>query len=153
MKATAVIFTLLLLAGTLLPGCSKADILSGYDSVIRLAGELGLTGDKNLQGERQFGTDHYTGTYDVDYVNFTGTEHIFGGTALERKEGETVEITCRIEGSAGEARLICNYGSDGPMILLDGAGEYAETIYLTPGSNYFTVQCEDFTGSVELKIE
>lgn len=152
MRLTATIFILLLLAGTLLPGCSREDLLDGYNTAIRLAGNLGLSLDMKLEGDREFGVDHYTGTYEAEYEDFTGEEYVFGGTAIERKEGETVTVSCRIEGEKGNARLQWAYGSDDPVVLLDGEGAYEDVIYLTPGSNYFNLLLDGFTGSVELEI-
>ena len=154
MRITAAIFTLLLLAGLLLPGCSKDQILDAYGTVVSLAGNVGLDTALTLQGERTFGEDKYTGTYTARYDGFTGEECPFGGTALERREGEHVTVTCALEGD-GSARLEWNCGYDTAVVLADTAGEAScdETVYLAPGSNYFNLVCEDFTGSVTLTIK
>lgn len=154
MRITAAIFTLLLLAGLLLPGCSKDQILDAYGTVVSLAGNVGLDTSLTLQGERTFGADKYTGAYTARYEDFTGQECPFGGTALERREGEHVTVTCSLQGD-GSARLEWNCGYDTAVILADTAGEASceETIYLAPGSNYFNLVFEGFTGSVELTIE
>ncbi len=153
MKLTAIVFILLLMAGALLPGCSHQDLVDGYDTVIQLAGNLGLTASRYLQGDRDFGPDKYTGTYTADYEDYTGTEYVFGGTALTRREGETLAIRCAIEARSGKLRLDWNYGAWEPVTLLDGAGTYEDIIYLSPGSNYFALVGEGFTGSVELTME
>lgn len=46
-----------------------------------------LTKEKNLQGEKDNGDDAYTGTYTATYDEFNWKELIFGGTALERENG------------------------------------------------------------------
>ena len=93
MKLTVVVFTLLLLAGVLLPGCSKEQVLDVYSDAVELAGNVGLTNGLFLEGKREFGVDRYTGTYKVDYVNYTGEESPFGGTMLDKREQEHVEVT------------------------------------------------------------
>ena len=154
MRITAVIFIILLLAGALLPGCGKDEILAVYGDLVSAAGNLGLDSEWTLQGERTFGEDRYTGTYTAQYEDFTGQECPFGGTALERRENEHVRVTCSVQGT-GTARLEWNCGYDTAVVLADTAGEDTcdEVIYLAPGSNYFNLVCEGFTGSVELTIE
>ena len=82
-KITAFVFAVLLLAGTLLPGCSKDEMLDVYGGLVAAAGNIGLDGSLTLKGERTFGADKYTGTYSAEYEDFTGEEHPFGGTMLE----------------------------------------------------------------------
>ena len=143
MKLTVVVFTLLLLAGVLLPGCSKEQVLDVYSDAVELAGNVGLTSGLFLEGKREFGEDRYTGTYKVDYVNYTGEECPFGGTMLDKRAQEHVEVTCTVESEGGAD----------PVVLAEGAGTFTETCYLSPGSNYFNILCEDFTGSVDLTIQ
>ena len=152
MRVTLISFVLLLLAGTLLPGCSKDEMLDVYGGLVAAAGNVGLDSSFSLKGEREFGADKYTGTYTADYEGFTGEECPFGGTMLQRRENEHVTVTCAIEGKGG-AKLVWNCGADEPVTLADGAGDFTETIYLAPGSNYFNLQFDRFTGSVELTIE
>ena len=52
----------------------------------------GLSKDKDLEGQRSFGIDKYFGTYKAEYDNVTSEETIFGGTALNRKNGEYVNL-------------------------------------------------------------
>ncbi len=154
MKLTAIVFMLLLLAGALLPGCDKEQILDLYGSVVEAAGNVGLDTALTLKGERSFGRDKYTGTYSAGYEDFTGEEALFGGTALERRENDHVTVVCTLEGT-GSARLEWNCGAADAVILADTQEEAScdKTVYLGPGSNYFNLVCEGFTGSVDLKIE
>ena len=151
-KITAFLFVLLLLAGALLPGCSKEDILGVYGSAVSAVGNIGLDAEMVLKGDREFGEDKYTGVYTADYEDFTGTEHLFGGTMLERRAQEHVEVTITIDGEGG-AKLIWMCGADSPVTVADGPGEYTQTAYLAPGSNYFNLELDHFTGSVALEIE
>ena len=151
-KTTAFALALLLLAGALLSGCVKDEVLDAYGDLVALAGNVGLTSSLSLQGERTFGADKYTGTYTAEYEDFTGRECPFGGTMLERRTQEHVEVTVTIKGE-GEARLVWDCGADSPVTIADGPGEYAETAYLAPGSNYFNLDFDRFTGTVELEIK
>ena len=151
-KITAFLFVILLLAGALLPGCSKEEMLDVYGSAVSIAGNIGLDAELFLEGDREFGEDKYTGTYTASYEDFTGTEHLFGGTMLEKRTREYVKVTVTIEGKGG-ARFIWMCGADDPVTLADGAGEFTETAYLAPGSNYFNLELESFTGTVEITIK
>lgn len=152
MKATLISFVLLLLAGTLLPGCGKDQVMDVYGAAVAAAGNLGVDSGLTLKGEREFGVDKYTGTYTAEYEDYTGEECPFGGTMLERREQEHVEVTVTIKGEGG-AKLIWMCGADNPVTIADGEGEFTETAYLAPGSNYFNLRFDHFTGSVELVIE
>ena len=152
-KITAFLFVILLLAGALLPGCSKEEVLDVYGSAVSAAGNIGLDSSLFLKGERHFGADRYTGTYTAAYEDFTGTEHLFGGTMLEKRAQEKVLVTCTVKAETGTARLVWNCGEAAPVTLAEGEGEFTETAYLSPGSNYFNLQCDGFTGSVEMELK
>ena len=63
-----------------------------YNQALQSIGDKGLTDDKDLQGKREFGIDSYVGNYTADYDDFSGNEIIFGGTALERDNGNKIEM-------------------------------------------------------------
>ncbi len=151
-KITAFFFVVLLVMGAFLPGCSKDTVMDLYGQAVSLAGNVGLSSSLSLQGERTFGGDKYTGTYTAQYEDFTGRECPFGGTMLEHRAQEHVEVTIAIDGE-GSAKLIWMCGADSPVTIADGPGEVTETAYLAPGSNYFNLELDHFTGSVELTIK
>ena len=62
----------------------KDAILDAYGTLVDAAGALALTPDRSLQGQRVRGEDDYTGTYEADYEDFSGTELLFGGTTLDQ---------------------------------------------------------------------
>lgn len=152
MKRLALSLALTLLAGLLLAGCGKDQVLDAYGAAVAVLGNVGLDSSLTLQGDREFGEDKYTGTYTAEYEAFTGEECPFGGTALEKRENEHVTVTCTIECTAGTAKLVWNCGAAEPVALAEGAGTFTETVYLAPGSNYFNLEFEAFTGSVALEI-
>lgn len=147
--------TFFLIACCLLPlaGCSKDQVLGRYNEVLQAVGEATLTGSGDLQGERSFGADHYVGSYAAGYEGFSGEEVLFGGTALEREDGDEITVSCQIESTDGSIRLIYQTGAEEPEILCDTAGMYTGTIQLPAASNYIIVEMENFTGSLDLTIE
>ena len=131
----------------------KDAILNAYDSLVDAAGALALTPDRSLQGERIPGEDDYTGTYEANYEDFSGTELLFGGTTLDREAGNTVELSCSLDIEEGEAVVFLCSGSDDPVILLSGSGDYSSTIEVGGGSTYIGVWGEEANGSVSIQIE
>ena len=131
----------------------KDAILDAYSSLMDTAGSWALTPDRSLQGERVRGEDDYTGTYAADYEDFSGTELLFGGTTLDREAGNTVELSCSLDIEEGEAAVFLCSGSDDPVILLSGSGDYSSTIEVGGGSTYIGVWGEEANGSVSIQIE
>ena len=131
----------------------KDAILDAYSSLMDTAGSWALTPDRSLQGERVRGEDDYTGTYAADYEDFSGTELLFGGTTLDRAAGNTVELSCSLDIEEGEAAVFLCSGSDDPVILLSGSGDYSSTIEVGGGSTYIGVWGEEANGSASIQIE
>ena len=131
----------------------KDAILDAYSSLMDTAGALALTPESSLQGERVQGEDDYTGVYEAGYEDFSGTELLFGGTTLDREAGNTVEISCSLTVEEGEAAVFLRSGSEDPVLLLSGSGDYAGTIEMGGGSVYLGVWGEGVTGSVSIQIE
>lgn len=152
MKKLFLALAVMLLAGTVLTGCGKDQVLDVYGAAVAAFGNVGLDSSLTLKGDREFGEDKYTGTYTAEYEDFTGQECPFGGTFLERREQEHVTVSCTIECVSGQASLRWNCGAAEPVVLAQGEGTFTETAYLAPGSNYFNLEFADFTGSVELQI-
>ena len=132
---------------------AKDAILDAYGSLVDAVGSWALTPDRSLQGERVQGEDGYTGTYEADYEDFSGTELLFGGTTLDRAAGNTVELSCSLDIEEGEAAVFLCSGSDDPAILLSGSGDYASTIKVGGGSTYIGVWGEGVTGGVFIQID
>ena len=131
----------------------KDALVDAYGSLVDAAGALALTPDRSLQGERVQGEDDYTGVYEAGYEDFSGTELLFGGTTLDREAGNTVEISCSLTVEEGEAAVFLRSGSEDPVLLLSGSGDYAGTIEVGGGSVYLGVWGEGVTGSVSIQIE
>ena len=131
----------------------KDTLVGAYGSLVDAAGSWALTPDRSLQGERVQGEDGYTGTYEADYEDFSGTELLFGGTTLDREAGNTVELSCSLDIEEGEAAVFLCSGSDDPVILLSGSGDYSSTIEVGGGSTYIGVWGEEANGSASIQIE
>ena len=136
-----------------LAGCSKDEILDQYNNVVQSAGNAALTSDFSLKGNRTYGDDCYTGTYTADYKDFSKTEYLFGGTFIERENGKDISVSCDLEITEGTAQVFWVSGSDDPVILLETADSYSETITLPEGGNYIGITGNNFTGYLEMNIE
>ena len=136
-----------------LAGCSKDEILDQYNNVVQSAGNAALTSDFSLKGNRTYGDDCYTGTYTADYKDFSKTEYLFGGTSIERENGKDISVSCDLEIAGGIAQVFWVSGSDDPVILLETADSYSETITLPEGGNYIGIIGDNFTGHLELDIK
>ena len=112
-----------------------------------------LTGKLSLEGTKEKGIDDYTGTYTADYENFSDTEYVFGGTSIKREAGKELSIDCTLEVTEGTAKVFWISGSDEAVTLIETTGTYSDTITLPDGGNYIGIECEDFTGNIELNIE
>ena len=131
----------------------KDTLVGAYGSLVDAAGSWALTPDLSLQGERVRSEDDYTGTYEANYEDFSGTELLFGGTTLDREAGDTVEVTCSLAVEEGEAAIFLCSGSEEPVLLLSESGDYSGTIEVGGGSVYLGVWGEGVTGSVSIQIE
>ena len=78
---------------------------------------------------------------------------MFGGTSIKREAGKELSIDCALEVTEGTAKVFWIFGSDEAVTLLETTGTYSDTITLPEGGNYICIECEDFTGSIELNIE
>ena len=153
MKKIVLALTFVLVGSFMLAGCSKDEILNHYNNIVQSAGSIELTGKSSLQGEKEKGIDDYTGTYTADYANFSGTEYLFGGTSIKREAGKDLSIDCALEVTDGTAKVFWISGADEEVTLLETTGTYSDTITLPEGGNYIGIECENFTGSIELNME
>lgn len=137
----------------MLSGCSKDEILDHYNSIVQSVGAIKLTGKVSLEGKKEKGIDDYTGTYTAKYKNFSDTEYLFGGTSIKREAGKELTIDCSLEVTDGTAKVFWISGSNEALTLIETTGTYSETITFPDGGNYIGIECDNFTGSIELSIE
>ena len=133
---------LILLGASVLSGCTKDEVLDQYNNIVQSAGSIALTGNSSLQGTKEKGIDDYTGSYTANYEDFSDTEYLFGGTSIKREAGKD-----------GTAKVFWISGADEEVTLLETTGTYSDTITLPEGGNYIGIECENFTGSIELNME
>ena len=134
-------------------GQLKGHLLEAYGTLLDEAGSTALTPEGRLKGRLEKGGDDYTGSYEADYSDFTGTELLFGGTTLERKGGSTLNITCTLSLENGSASVFLRSGSDDPVVLLSESGTYTGTVEADGTSTYIGVWGEHADGSVSVEIE
>ena len=134
-------------------GLPKDALLEVYDGLIRAAGAAALTPDADLAGTRTAGADGYTGSYEARYEAFSGTEILFGGTALEGPAGGTVEITCTLTAEEGEAAVFLRSGAGEPAVLLGSGGTCRAAVQVDGGSTYVGVWGDHLTGALSLRVE
>lgn len=151
MKKVFIFLTLIILTLTLCSGCSKDEVLSFYEKTSEQFGDLVLTINSKLKGERNFGQDHYTGTYEVVYKNFNGAEIIFGGTTIDR-EDESIHIKLEVSDSIGDLKIIYKLKEKEKVLAIqDGTYEYDFNV--NDGSNYLIIKGNNYSGQVNIKIE
>ena len=134
-------------------GQLKDHLLEAYGTLLDEAGSTALTPEGRLKGRLEKGGDDYTGSYEADYSDFTGTELLFGGTTLEREGGSTLNITCTLSLENGSASVFLRSGSDDPVVLLSESGTYTGTVEVNGASTYIGVWGEHADGSVSIEIE
>ena len=131
---------------------TKDEFINTYNTFLQSFDFVGLSKDKDLKGERNFGVDKYVGTYKAKYDNYTGTEDIFGGTALNRKNGDHVKLKIKVEKQSGNINVIAKLG-DNEKTLIDDTGEYEDNIYIEGVSYYLTIKLDNFKGNIDIISE
>ena len=131
---------------------SKEDIVNGFGDFLQDTSTNGLTKDDKLEGKREYGIDEYVGTYIAYYNNKTKEETVFGGTVLERKNGNTIKLKIKVEKQNGNIQIISNEGTENE-ILINDTGEIEKTVDVKEKSYYLKVKVTNFTGNVEIVAE
>ena len=131
---------------------SKDGIVNTYNHFLQDTSVNGLTRDSKLEGKRKFGIDEYVGTYKANYNDKTKEETVFGGTVLDRKNGNTITLKIKVEKQSGSTEIINNSGTKSE-ILINDTGEVERAIDVKEKSYYLKVQVRDFTGNVEIVAE
>ena len=130
----------------------KDNLTDGWNSWMQSFSKHALTKEKDLQGEKEKGDDTHTGTYTAAYDGFHGKEFIFGGTALERENGNRLKVTYTLTVEEGTAELYWVAGNDTYTIANDSAEDTKEYT-ISPGDHYIVLTGNDFSGSLKLKVE
>ena len=131
---------------------SKDGIINTYDSFLQNTSINGLTKDNKLEGKREYGIDEYVGIYKANYNNKSKEETIFGGTTLNRKNGNTITLKIKVEKQSGNIEIISNSGTENEILIKD-TGEIEKTVDVKGKSYYLKVKVTDFIGNVEIVAE
>lgn len=130
---------------------SKDDAISKYTSALQTIGDFSLTSNAKLQGKREFGKDHYTGKYSVNYKYFTGEEIVFGGTNLG--ENKKLRVKAELNNTNGEAKVIFQNAEE-EIILIENDGTYDNVIDISEGgSNYLKIETNNFLGGAYITVD
>ena len=130
---------------------SKDDAISKYTSALQTIGDFSLTSNAKLQGKREFGKDHYTGKYRVNYKYFTGEEIVFGGTNLG--ENKKLRVKAELNNTNGKAKVIFQNAEE-EIILIENDGTYDNVIDISEGgSNYLKIETNNFLGSAYITVD
>lgn len=131
---------------------SKDDTVNNYNNFLQNIAPNGLTKDSKLKGKREFGIDKYVGIYNANYVDDTKEETIFGGTTLNRKEGNSVKLKIKVKKKKGNIEIISNEGTTS-VILINDTGEIEKMVNVKEKSYYLKIKVINFTGNVEIISE
>ncbi len=133
-------------------GSLKDNFIDGYDNLLQSVSKHALTENKDLAGEREYGVDEYTGNYEAEYKKFNGEEFLFGGTALERNEGNSLKMTYTLNITSGTATLYWLASEEEYTIASENANDVYE-FTISSGDNYIVLKGEDFNGSLTITVE
>ena len=131
---------------------SKDSAMNTYNNFLQDVSSLGITSDNKIQGERTFGIDEYAGTYKANYNNITKEETIFGGTALDRENGNTIKLKIKVYKQNGDIEIINKLGTKNEILISD-TGEIEKTIDVKEKSYYLIIKTNNFTGNVDILSE
>ena len=106
----------------------------------------------NILKDSHENIDKYVGKYIAIYVVDTKEETIFGGTTLNRKEGNSVKLKIKVKKKKGNIEIISNEGTTS-VILINDTGEIEKTINVKEKSYYLKIKVMNFTGNVEIISE
>lgn len=162
MKKSKIVIAILLMfcLSLSITGCSsnhdkgnlKDNLVDGWNSWMQSFSKHALTKDKDLQGKKDKGDDEYTGTYTATYNDFNGKEFIFGGTALERENGNQLKVSYTLTVDEGTVKLYWIAGSD-EYTIADENAEDTKEYTLSSGDNYVVLKGEDFSGTLTITVE
>ena len=131
---------------------SKDSAMNTYNNFLQDVSSLGITSDNKIQGERTFGLDEYVGKYKASYNNTTKEETIFGGTALNRENGNTIKLKIKVDKQSGNIEIINKLGAENEILISD-TGEIEKAIDVKEKSYYLIIKTNNFTGNVDILSE
>ena len=135
-------------------GCSsniKDNLIDGFNGLLQHFSKYALTDEKDLQGDKTKGEDTYTGSYTAEYDDFSGTEYLFGGTGLERENGNELTVTYELTVESGSAELCWMEGEEKHLIA-DTSKSDTYSITLSSQDNYIVILGENFHGTADISV-
>ena len=139
---------------------SGGTVVAGGDRGFRLddGGKLNITGGDVLATATDYQITNSTDSLaTVDLSGCTqGVMMLDFAAEQAKKQPITVQqngVTCTLEVTSGTAKVFWISGADEAVTLLETTGTYSDTITLPDGGNYIGIECENFTGNIEMDIE
>lgn len=151
MKKLRILMLNLFITLILCTGCTKDIKLDSYKEIKQELKDIILTDNSELKGIREFGENHYTGTYEVEYKDFNDTEVLFGGISI-KEDKKNIHIKIKIEGFQGEINIISRI-NDEKEILAAKNGSYEFNFDIKNGINYLAIKGENYSGKIKIEIE
>ena len=105
-----------------------------------------------MQGDKTKGEDTYTGSYVAEYEDFNGKEYIFGGTAIERENGNNLTVTYELTVDSGTVKFYWR-DKDKEKIIADTSDTGTYSVTLNTGDNYLALEGDDFCGSLQVSVQ
>ena len=137
-------------------GCSgdnvKDNVINGFNDMLQYFSKYALTDEKDLQGDKTKGEDTYTGSYHAEYDDFNGTEYIFGGTGLERKNGNDLTVIYELTVDSGTVKFYWRDKNE-EKIIADTSDTGTYSVTLEEGDNYLSLEGDNFCGSLQVTVE
>ena len=124
---------------------SKDNLINSYSNFLQDTSLNGLTKDNKLEGKREYGIDKYVGIYKANYENKTKEETIFGGTTLDRKNGNIIKLKIKVKKESGNIEIISNEGTESEVLIND-TGDIEKTVNVKGKSYFLKVKVTNFTG-------
>ena len=87
-----------------------------------------------------------------EYNNITSEETIFGGTALNRKNGDHIKLKIKVEKESGNIDVVAKLGNN-ETTLINDTGEYEDNIYVEGVSYFLTIKLDNFKGNIDIIAE
>lgn len=128
------------------------NISESLESANNVMGEMKLTDDNDLCGQRTTEGNDYLGTYHSDYKKYTGEEYLFGGVSVDSKNISKIKISYSLSQKAGNVKILLVTGKEEKQLFKDTDKSGSKIVALQGGTNYVVIKCEKFSGTVDLTV-
>lgn len=136
------------IAASVVDSVDTTDFVNAFTSGVARIGSLVLATPSQLDGTLTRSPDGYTGTYQEECRNTSGSCALFGGTELAEHR-----LTVRYNLSAGGGSAELTLQGLGDEVVVARAGDKGEkTFAFEAGSNYLCLTTRDYTGVIAIEV-